>query len=173
MSNKIIFFEKKHYINVQVILIQSQFNVNFHCIFHQKKKTVCWVLSKCFLFLSKIVQNFSKEIFWPNSNLHAIPIDLGITFDPMPLIDNITDMEVVVLATNVENDIDVVDNILQFVYFSFDWLFSPLKQFTFFTRLFLEKMKLFLTCVSLSIRPHHCLSIIVVQMGTIQYWSFL
>ena len=54
----------------------------------------------------------------PIDNLHAVAVDTGITFNPIPGRPNVIELDVVAVLTNVSNDFNVVVNVL-FFYISF------------------------------------------------------
>ena len=63
----------------------------------------------------------------PFNNLHVVAVDIGITIKPIPVRDNVLELDVVAIIRNVSNDFSIVVIVLYFLYFFFDLLFLSLK----------------------------------------------
>ena len=62
-----------------------------------------------------------------NDRAHATPAEIGTTFNPTPIADNVTDVVVAPTITNVSTDSYIVFRVLNFLYLRFDLLFLSLK----------------------------------------------
>ena len=47
-------------------------------------------------------------------NPHAMPVDIGITIKPVPVTDNLIELDVVAIITIVSKDFNILDNVLYF-----------------------------------------------------------
>ena len=47
-------------------------------------------------------------------NPHTIPLDIGMTIKPIPVSDNVIELDVVAIITIVSNDFSIVDNVFLF-----------------------------------------------------------
>ena len=63
----------------------------------------------------------------PNNNPHAVAVDIGITLNPIHVRDNVIELDVVAIITNVSKDFNIVVIVLSFLYFFLDLLFLSLK----------------------------------------------
>ena len=69
----------------------------------------------------------SHNTLLPIDNPHADAVYIGIAIKPIPVRDNVVEVDVVAIITNVSNDFSVVVIVLYFLYFFFDFLFLSLK----------------------------------------------
>ena len=60
-------------------------------------------------------------------NPHAVAVDIGIAINPIPVRDNVIELDAVAITTKVSNDFSTVVNVLYFLYIFFDLLFLSLK----------------------------------------------
>ena len=49
----------------------------------------------------------SYNTLLPIDNPHAVAVDIGITMKPVPVRDNVIDIDVVAIITNVSNDFSI------------------------------------------------------------------
>ena len=56
----------------------------------------------------------------PNDNKLAVAFDIGITIKPIPVRDNVIELDDVALITNVSNDFNIVGDGFCFLYLFFD-----------------------------------------------------
>ena len=62
----------------------------------------------------------SYNTLLPNDKPHAVSVDIGIAIKPIPVRDNVIELDVVAIMTNVSNDFNIVVIVLYF-YISF-WI---------------------------------------------------
>ena len=63
----------------------------------------------------------------PIDYAHAVAVDFGIAINPIPVKDNLIQLDVVALITNVSNGFNIVVNVLYFSNLFFDLWFLSLK----------------------------------------------
>ena len=59
----------------------------------------------------------------PIDKTHADAVDKGITIKPIPVRDNVMELDVEAIITKVSNDFSLVVIVLYFLYFFFDLFF--------------------------------------------------
>ena len=69
----------------------------------------------------------SYKSLLPIDKAHADAVDIGITIKPIPVRDNVIEIDIVAIITNVSNDFNIVVIVLYFLYFFLDLLFLSLK----------------------------------------------
>ena len=60
-------------------------------------------------------------------NPHALPVDIDISINPIPVRDHVKEVYVVATKTNVSKNFKIVVNISYFTYFFFDLRFLSLR----------------------------------------------
>ena len=71
----------------------------------------------------------------PIDKAHVDPVDIGNTIKPIPVRDDVIELDVVAIITNVSNDFSIVIIVLYFLYFFLDLLFLSLKYLTIYLML--------------------------------------
>ena len=84
----------------------------------------------------------SYNTLLPKDKAQADAVDIGITIKPIPVRDNVIELDVVAIITNVSNDFSIVVIVLYFLYLFFDLLFSSLKYVIISLMLFIWLLKL-------------------------------
>ena len=69
----------------------------------------------------------SYKILLPIDKAHADAVDIGITIKQIPVGDNVIELDVVALLTNVSNDFSNVVIVFYFLNFLLDLLFLSFK----------------------------------------------
>ena len=67
--------------------------------------------------------NISYITLLPIEKPHAVAVYIGITIKPIPVRDNVIELDVVAIISNVSNVFSIVAIVLYFLYFFFDLLF--------------------------------------------------
>ena len=78
----------------------------------------------------------------PIYNPHAVAVDIGIAIKPILLRDNVLELDLVEIVTNVSNDFNILVNVLYFLYFFLDLLFLSLKYVIIPLKMLIELLKL-------------------------------
>ena len=78
-------------------------------------------------------------------NPHAVAVDSGIAIKPIPVRDNVIELDVVAIITNVLNDFNIVVYVLYFLYFFLDLLFFSLTYVVISLILSIEILKLLMS----------------------------
>ena len=63
----------------------------------------------------------------PTDNPHAVAVDIGVAIKPIPVRDNVIELDVVAINKNVSNDFYTVVIVLYFLYFFLVLFFLSLK----------------------------------------------
>ena len=79
----------------------------------------------CFLYLLFLFMIISHITFLPTDIPHTVATETGIANNALPVKDNVIELDVVAIITNVSNDIIIVVSVLNFLYLFFDsWFLS-------------------------------------------------
>ena len=62
----------------------------------------------------------------PIDNPHAVRVDIGITIKTIPVRDKVIEFDVIAIISNVSSDYNFGINVLYFLYFFLELLFSSL-----------------------------------------------
>ena len=65
----------------------------------------------------------SYNTLLPIDNPHAVAVYIGVTIKPIPVTDNVIELVVVAITTNVSNDFVIVVSVFYFLFFFFHLLF--------------------------------------------------
>ena len=69
----------------------------------------------------------SYNTLLPSDDPHGVAVDIGSTIKPVPVRDNVIELDVVGIITNVSNDFNIVVFDLYFLNLFLDLLFLSLK----------------------------------------------
>ena len=87
--------------------------------------------------------NISYITLLPIDNPHAVAVDIGKANKPIPYVrDNVMELDVVAIITNVSIDFNIVVIVLYFLYFFFDLFFFHLEVGNHFLVLLIRLLKL-------------------------------